>query len=125
VTTGMIVGLLWGTWHLLIAFWASSGLAGEASLTSFIAGFLAFYFVALTAFRVLMVWVYDHTESLLLAMLMHAVLSASTIVLQPLSATGHFTWNVLLGAALWIVVVAVAMVGRGELRQPPTAPAAV
>jgi uncharacterized protein len=125
LTTGLIVGLLWGTWHLLIAFWASRGLAGDASLTSFIAGFLAFYFVALTAYRVLMVWVYDHTESLLLAMLMHAGLSASTIVLQPLSANGHFTWNVLLGAALWAVVVGVAMVRRGELSQRPTAPAAV
>jgi uncharacterized protein len=125
LTSGLIVGLLWGTWHLLIAFWASRGLAGEASLANFIAGFLAFYFVALTAYRVLMVWVYDHTASLLLAMLMHAVLSASTIILQPLSAHGHFTWNFLLGAALWAVVVGVAMVRRGELSQRPAAPAAV
>ena len=115
LTTGLIVGLLWGTWHLLIAFWASRGLAGEAPLAGFIAGFVAFYFVALPAYRVLMVWVYDHTASLLLAMLMHAVLSASTIVLQPLSTPGQFTWNFLLGVALWAVVGVVAMVKRGEL----------
>lgn len=104
LATGLIVGFLWGTWHVLIAVLASRGLAGEASLTGFVAGFLAFYFVALPAYRVLMVWLYDHTASLLLAMLMHAVLSASTIILQPLSAHGQFTWNVLLGAALWAVV---------------------
>jgi len=101
LATGLIVGFLWGTWHVLIAVWASRGLAGEASLTGFIAGLVAFYFVALPAYRVLMVWVYDHTASLLLAMLRHAVLSASTIVLQPVSAHGQFTWNLLLGAALW------------------------
>ena len=115
--------LLWGTWHVLIAVWVSRGLAGEASLTGFIAGFLAFYFVALPAYRVLMVWFYDHTASLLLAMLMHAVLSASTIVLQPLSAHGQFTWNFLLGAALWAVVAVVARVKRGELSRRPVQPA--
>lgn len=115
LATGLIVGLLWGTWHLLIAVWASRGLAGEASLTQFIAGFLAFYFVALPAYRVLMVWLYDQTASLSLAMLMHAVLSASTIILQPPAAHGQFTWNILLGAALWAVVAVVARVKRGEL----------
>ena len=41
LATGLIVGFLWGTWHVLIAVWASHGLAGETSLTEFIAGFLA------------------------------------------------------------------------------------
>ena len=123
LATGLIVGFLWGTWHLLIAVWASRGLAGEASLTEFVAGFLAFYFVALPAFRVLMVWLYDHTASLLLAMLMHAVLSASTIVLQPVSPHGQFTWNFLLGAALWAVVAVVARVKGGELSRRPSQPA--
>jgi hypothetical protein len=66
-----------------------------------------------------MVWFYDHTASLLIAMLMHAVLSASTIILQPLSAHGQFTWNFLLGAALWAVVAAVTRVRRGELPRRP------
>lgn len=51
------------------------------------AGFLAFYLRALPAYRVLMVWVYDRTGSLPVVMLMHASLSASTLILQPL-ATG-------------------------------------
>jgi membrane protease YdiL (CAAX protease family) len=124
LATGLIVGFFWGAWHVLIAVWASSGLAGEASLAEFIAGFLAFYFVALPAYRVLMVWLYDHTASLLLMMLMHAVFSASTLVLQPVSTNGHFTWNFLLGAALWILVSVVAKVNRGELSRRPVQPAA-
>jgi len=120
--TGLIVGLLWGAWHLLIAFWSIRGLAGETSSTAFIAGFLAFYFVALPAYRVLMVWLYDHTGSLLLAMLMHAVLSTSTIVLQPQSADGNFTWNLLLGVALWLVVASIAVTRRNELTRRPSSP---
>jgi uncharacterized protein len=120
--TGLIVGVLWGVWHLLIAVWASRGLAVDASLAEFTAGFVAFYFVALPAYRVLMVWLHDRTASLLLVMLMHAVLSASTIALQP--AHGHFTWNLLLGVGLWGVVAAIALAKRGELSHTP-APAGV
>lgn len=119
LATGLIVGLLWGAWHFLIAFWASSALAGEQSLAIFVAGFLAFYVVALPAYRVLMVWVYDRTASLLVAMLMHAVLSASTLILQPQKTAGHLTWNLVLGAALWVIVAAVAVANRGQLSRQP------
>jgi len=107
-TTALIVGLLWGVWHFLIAFWASGSLSGEHPLAIFVAGFLVFYVGTLPAFRILMVWVYDRTESLLVAMLMHASLSSSTLILQPV-ATGvpYLTWNLVLAAVLWIVVAAV------------------
>lgn len=120
--TGLIVGVLWGAWHLLIAVWASRGMAGETSLVDFTGGFLAFYFIALPAYRVLMVWLYSHTKSLLMAMLMHAVLSACTIVLQPLSTEGHIIWNLLLGVAFWVVVALLAMRKRDELSRPPVPP---
>jgi membrane protease YdiL (CAAX protease family) len=117
LATGLIVGLLWGAWHFLIAFWASSALAGEQSLATFVAGFLAFYVVALPAYRVLMVWVYDRTASLLVVMLMHAFLSASTLILQPQTTAGHLTWNLILAAALWVVVAAVAVANRTQLER--------
>jgi uncharacterized protein len=116
--TGLIVGVLWGVWHLLIAFWASRGMAGEAALEGFIAGFVAFYFLALPAYRLLLVWVHDHTGSLLLVMLMHAVLSASTVVLQPSAGGGHFAWNFLLSVALWGAVVVLAWAKRVEFLRP-------
>jgi hypothetical protein len=119
LATGLIVGLLWGAWHFLIAFWASSALAGGQSLAIFVAGFLAFYVVALPAYRVLMVWVYDRTASLLVAMLMHAFLSASTLILQPQTTAGHLTWNLLLAAALWAIVAGVAVAKRGQLSRQP------
>ena len=68
----------------------------------------------------LMVWVYDGTASLLVAMLMHASLSASMLILQPpLTGAPFLTWNLALTAILCVVVAAVALANGGEvLRQP-------
>jgi hypothetical protein len=43
-------------------------------------------FAWLPPFRLLMVWMYHHTNSLLLAMLMHASAAASMLILQPLGS---------------------------------------
>jgi membrane protease YdiL (CAAX protease family) len=114
LTTALIVGILWGVWHFLIAYWAG-GSMGAGQWVPYLLGILAFYLGALPAYRVLMVWVYDQTESLLVAMLMHASLSASTLILQP-AATGmpFMTWNLILAVALWLVVAAVAVTRRRE-----------
>jgi hypothetical protein len=62
-----------------------------------------------------MVWVYDRTASLLVAMLMHAVLSASTLILQAETTAGHLTWNLILAGALWVIVAAVAVADRVQI----------
>jgi hypothetical protein len=53
-----------------------------------------------------MVRVYDHTGSLFVAMLMHASLTASMLILSPVAVTGRalVAYDVALGAALWVVV---------------------
>ena len=60
---------------------------------------------------VLLVWAFDRTDNLLVIMLMHASLSASTLIFQPL-ATGAVAliWNLVLGIVLWIVVVVVLVI---------------
>jgi uncharacterized protein len=115
--TGLIVGLLWGAWHYLIAFWTISGTTpGELSLTIFLPA-LVFYVGSLPAYRVLMVWVYDRTESLLVAMLMHASFSASMLILEPLglAVLPGLTFGLVLAAALWIVVGVVTVANGGHL----------
>jgi hypothetical protein len=89
--TGFIVGIFWGIWHFMIAFWASNYLGGANSWTMFVAGFLAFYLLALPAYRVLLVFAYDQTGNLPVIMLMHTFLSASTLIFQPL-ATGEIAF---------------------------------
>jgi uncharacterized protein len=123
VATGLIVGVVWGAWHLLTNdFWASGASSGALPLALFIAanGF-GFLVGQLTAYRMLMVWVYDRTGSLLVAMLMHASLTASTFILGPLAISGValLTYDFALAVAMWVVVAVVAVACRGRLAQPP------
>lgn len=120
LSTGLIVGILWGIWHFMIAFWSSHYLGGTDSWILFVAGFLAFYLLALPAYRVLLVWVFDRTGNLPVIMIMHASLSASTLILQPLASGAiAFIWNLVLGIVLWIVVAVVLVASREQLSRQP------
>jgi membrane protease YdiL (CAAX protease family) len=110
LTTGLIVGLLWGAWHfpLFSGSVSSSGALPPALYLSVL------LFSFLPAYRVLMVWVYDRTGSLLVAMLMHAPLAASQLILIPPAITGVqvVTYDLVFAAALWVFVAAVAVAQR-------------
>jgi hypothetical protein len=74
---------------------------------------LARLFSWLPAYRVLMVWVYDRTESLLVAVLMHISLVASTGIIDPVLAGGSLLAFLLVKAAvLWVIVAAVPLTQR-------------
>jgi hypothetical protein len=66
---------------------------------------------SLTAYRVLMVWVYDRTSSLLVTTLMHGMLTASTIFwFTPIATGAAFVADVwLVAAVMWLGVGAVAV----------------
>jgi CAAX protease family protein len=118
LATGVIVGLLWGAWHFLVIWWGSSSSSGALSLTVYLPVML---FSFLPPFRVLMVWVYDRTGSLLVAMLMHASLTASVRIFDPLAISGMplLTYNLVLAAVLWVVVAVVAVTNHGHLSRRP------
>lgn len=68
-----------------------------------------------------MVWVYEHTESLLLAQIMHTCLSGPMWILGPIAASAAQTvlWQALFAVALWVVVAIVVIVeGRQFVRDP-------
>ena len=122
--TGLIAGVLWGAWHYLGNVAAAETVRGTLSLSVFLP--LIFFDVlvgSLLPFRVLMVWVYDRTGSLLVAMLMHVSLTASIRILTPMGIEGVpiFIYDFVLAAALWVVVAAVQRLqtlprqGRGVL----------
>lgn len=110
LATGLIVGLLWGGWHLLVTWWGSSSSSGALSMAVYLPVML---FSFLPPYRVLMVWVYDRTGSLLVAMLMHASLTASVRIFDPLGISGVplITYNLVLAAALWVAVAVVTRTG--------------
>jgi membrane protease YdiL (CAAX protease family) len=115
VGTGLIVGLAWGAWHLLVVWWGSADTAGSLPMAICLPA-MAFSF--LVPYRVLMVWVNERTNSLLLAMLMHASLTANVRVLDPVPISGWaiVVYNVVLGAALWAVVVTIVVAVPGAFR---------
>jgi membrane protease YdiL (CAAX protease family) len=114
LATGLIVGVLWGLWHVpAMALWAGAATAGAMPLALFITVRTADLLLGqLVPYRVLMVWVYDRTGSLLVAVLMHASLTAATWVFAP-AAAGEgmlmFVGSLGVAAALWVVVAAVGL----------------
>ncbi|TNE56031.1 MAG: CPBP family intramembrane metalloprotease [Bacteroidetes bacterium] len=104
LSAGLLVGALWGLWHLPL--FTVPDPSGEVPLGILLPVKLL---TILPAFRVAMVWVYDHTKSLLVVILMHVSLTASTLILQPAAATGmhivifNLTMTGLVYLAVWLV----------------------
>ena len=121
LSTGLIVGVLWGAWHFFVNFWGSGVTSGELSLAIFLPVWLLGTLVgSLTAYRVLMVWVYERTGSLLVAMLMHVSLATFTFILTPpLGGAPYWVIGFAYAAALWVVVAAVAVAQGGHLSRQP------
>jgi membrane protease YdiL (CAAX protease family) len=116
LTTGITVGLLWGAWHFLV-FWESDSFSGAIPL----ALLLARLFAWLPPYRVIMVWVYDRTGSLLVSILLHAslVFNMNVIVPPELSGSALWTWILVWAAVLWVIVAVVAVANRRRFSPQP------
>jgi hypothetical protein len=105
LSTGLIVGLLFGVWHLPVVFLMSGTPSGAGGLS--LAIFLPVTLLTwLPTYSVLMVWFYDQTGNLLLAMLMYASLVAFWTILTPLTLSGLtlVTYYLIVTAAMWIII---------------------
>lgn len=121
--TGLIVGVLWGAWHIMGQVVMASGTyTGGLSLPAFlITGSIGLLIGQLPAFRILMVWVYDRTGSLLLAVLLHLSLTAGSMMFEPLSISGVplLLYGLVTAAVMWAVAVTVTLMsGRHRLEKP-------
>jgi membrane protease YdiL (CAAX protease family) len=104
--SGLFLGLVWALWHVLVDFRQNFNILGAAWLLEF----ALFYVAALTAYRLLMTWVYANTHSLLLAVLMHASYTGWLLVLYPkASAEQGAVWQTAFAAASWVVVATVTV----------------
>lgn len=101
---GLSLGLLWALWHVLVDFRQNFDTVGVAWLLEV----AIFYVAALTAYRLLMTWVYANTQSLLVAVLMHASYTGWLFVLYPATSFEQgLVWQTAFAVALWIVVTVV------------------
>ncbi len=68
LTASIILGVLWAAWHLpVIDYLGTATLHGAYWFRFFVA-----FATAMTAMRLLICWIYAHTESILLTQLLHA-----------------------------------------------------
>jgi membrane protease YdiL (CAAX protease family) len=117
LAAGLLMGLLWGLWHLPL-FAGSAEDSGDVPPAIYVAVQL---FAWLPPYRVLMVWLYDRTQSLLLVMLMHFPIVVNQYVFGPEDLSGRQMVIALLawGAVLWSAVAVVLVSGRRSARRTP------
>jgi len=112
VATGLMVGVVWSAWHLLPNIWSRQAAAGDLDPSVYLVGTAVGVFAGyLTAFRVLMVWVYDRTHSIFVAMLMHASITASLLMLNPMGIAGARlqAYSFALAGAVWAMAAVVTL----------------
>ena len=98
----LILGILWGAWHLpqfLVPEWAGqNGGSDPATIAAFL--------VLVMTLSPLLTWVYNRTGSLWLAMVTHASINASLSMVPVLSAGPMLVGVVAFGAISIVLVVA-------------------
>lgn len=110
--TGLIVGVLWGAWHLLQMWWVGGSSAEAIPAARFMAAYVLSAIATLTAYRILMVWVYERTHSLLVAILMHAsyIFTTLFVLAPPITGSSFLIYSGVFVATLWVVVALAAVV---------------
>lgn len=107
LASALILGVLWGLWHLPVIDFLGAAYPHGVYLLPMVCAFV----VAMTAMRVLIVWVYSNTGSLLLAQLLHTSSTASLAIFSPalVSPAQEPLWYAVYAVALWVVVALVVV----------------
>jgi uncharacterized protein len=104
LTAGITLGVIWALWHMLADFAGNIFTLGAAWPLVFV----LFWILPLTAYRVLMTWVYSHTRSLFVAQLMHASYTGRLLTLSPATNSQQaLLWQIALVVGLWCLVALV------------------
>lgn len=113
---GILLGLIHTVWHLPADYWGAISLYKEFYLLHFL-----LWVAALTAFRLIAVWIFNGSNSLLMAQLAHGSYTGSQIVFGPpaVSATQDLVWYTVFSAALWLVAAIVVFQNKKMFFQKP------
>jgi membrane protease YdiL (CAAX protease family) len=102
IKTAIILGVIHSSWHLFADYLGGVDFYQTLYLFHF---FL--WIIALTVLRFFIIWIYNHTGSLLLAGLTHASFTGSQLILTPLTLNGAETilWYTVFVVVLTILVL--------------------
>jgi len=119
LSAGILLGLLWGLWHLPVIDY----LGAATPHRNFLLPYFAAFVVAMTAMRVLIAWGYSNTGSVVFAQLMHVSSTGALVIFSPpgVSAAQETSWYFVYAAALWIAVFFVVAACGPSLRSRGTA----
>jgi membrane protease YdiL (CAAX protease family) len=106
VAPAILLGLLWGAWHIPVIDYLGTSTPHGAYWLPFFLAFTA----AMTAMRVLIAWTYANTKSVVLTQLLHASSTGSLVIFSPprVTAAQESLWYALYAGALWLVVALIA-----------------
>jgi len=108
---GLIIGLLWAVWHLPVDVRYNLDTMGAYLLLEFAIVYLA----TLTPYRLLMTWVYSNTQSLLLAVLMHASFTGWLLALFPATTLlQSLIWQSVFALVLWVMAAVVLVLTKAR-----------
>lgn len=115
LTAGLLLGVLWGGWHMMAGFLGST--PGQEAFWA--SEFLLFWVGALTAYRILMTWLYSKTGSVLVAQIMHAFFTGTLVAVAPtLRPEQTLGYETIFAICLWMGVVILAFVHyKDRMRQ--------
>jgi membrane protease YdiL (CAAX protease family) len=109
LSTGLAVGVVWGTWHFPL-FWEADSLYATLPFTILLTRLYAW----LPPFRVLLISIHERTRSLPVVMLMHSAVSFVSIVFAPQALSGArlLTSPLAAAATMWLLVAVVGIASR-------------
>jgi membrane protease YdiL (CAAX protease family) len=115
LATGVLLGVLWGLWHAPVV----DSLGAAAPHGVYWLPFFLSFIALVAAIRVLIVWIYSNTQSVLLAQLMHFSSTACLVMLgaSHASPAQETLWYAIYAAALWLVVALVVAIYGKNLAQ--------
>ena len=110
LSAGILLGVLWGLWHLPVIDYLGTATPHAPFLLAFFLAFVA----AMTAMRVLIAWLYENTSSVLLAQLMHASSTGALVAFSPprVTAAQETFWYAIYACVLWSMVAILIVTGR-------------
>lgn len=109
--TGLIIGIVWGIWHFPLFIRQDPTMQFP-----FMIVLLSQLITHLPPFRILMTWVYDRTQSLLIAVIMHMSVTASALIfLTDCKGIDIMIYALLYSFFLYLTLIIINQVTKGQI----------